>query len=79
MPPRKPTAGFWITVALVAVVVGYPLSVGPVALLEKHKLIPQWLDAAENQFYAPMEWVFLEGPQPMRDALKWYLALWAGD
>jgi hypothetical protein len=26
---RKPTAGFWMTVALVAVVVGYPLSFGP--------------------------------------------------
>ena len=23
--PQKPTAGFWITVALVAVLVGYPL------------------------------------------------------
>lgn len=27
--PRKPAAGFWITVALVAVLVGYPLSFGP--------------------------------------------------
>jgi hypothetical protein len=27
--PRKPTAGFWSTVALVAVLVGYPLSFGP--------------------------------------------------
>jgi hypothetical protein len=24
--PRKPSAGFWITVALIAVLVGYPLS-----------------------------------------------------
>jgi hypothetical protein len=29
MTDRKPTAGFWITVALVAVLVGYPLSFGP--------------------------------------------------
>ena len=27
-PDRKPTTGFWITVALVAVLVGYPLSYG---------------------------------------------------
>jgi hypothetical protein len=27
--PRNPTTGFWITVALVAVLVGYPLSFGP--------------------------------------------------
>ncbi len=25
---KKPTAGFWITVALVAALVGYPLSFG---------------------------------------------------
>jgi len=27
--PRNPSTGFWITVALVAVLVGYPLSFGP--------------------------------------------------
>jgi len=26
MTPRKPFAGFWITLALVAVLVGYPLA-----------------------------------------------------
>ena len=30
---KKPTAGFWITVALVAVLVGYPLSFGPACRL----------------------------------------------
>jgi hypothetical protein len=29
MTDRKPTAGFWITVAFVALLVGYPLSFGP--------------------------------------------------
>jgi hypothetical protein len=29
MSERKPTAGFWITVALLAIVVLYPLSLGP--------------------------------------------------
>jgi hypothetical protein len=29
LQPSKPTAGFWITVALVAVLVAYPLSFGP--------------------------------------------------
>ncbi len=28
-PPRKPTAGFWITVVLFVVLVGYPLTFGP--------------------------------------------------
>jgi len=26
---KKPTAGFWITVALATMLVGYPLSFGP--------------------------------------------------
>ncbi len=36
MTDRKPSAGFWITVALVAVLVGYPLSFGPVCWITSH-------------------------------------------
>ena len=31
---RKPAAGFWITVAVVAVLVAFPLSFGPVCWLK---------------------------------------------
>jgi len=32
-PRKKPSAGFWIVVAMVAVLVGYPLSFGPACWL----------------------------------------------
>ena len=42
MTSRQPSAAFWITVALVAVLVGYPLSFGPACwLIDLHRdLIP---------------------------------------
>jgi hypothetical protein len=33
---KKPTAGFWITLALVALLVGYPLSFGPACWISSH-------------------------------------------
>jgi hypothetical protein len=47
---KKPAAGFWITVALVAVLVGYPLSAGPVTWMAAHEAIPDWSNA-------PLSWV----------------------
>jgi len=42
--PRKPTAGFWITVALVAVLAGYPLSFGPACWISSRTNIgTDWL------------------------------------
>jgi len=39
-PDRKhPSAAFWITAALVAVLVAYPLSLGPAIWLRDHGLI----------------------------------------
>jgi len=38
---KKPTAGFWITVALVAVLVGYPPSFGPACWMTDRGLIPR--------------------------------------
>jgi hypothetical protein len=45
MTSRKhPSVGFWITVALVVVLVGYPLSLGPMCWLVKHRVMPsEWL------------------------------------
>ena len=36
---RQPTAGFWISVALVAELVGYPLSLGPACWLADRSII----------------------------------------
>jgi hypothetical protein len=41
---KKPTAAFWITVALVAVLVGYPLSQGPMLWVYIAHSEPVWMD-----------------------------------
>jgi hypothetical protein len=52
---RKPTAGFWITVALVAVLVGYPLSFGPVCWITSYSGIGSRL---LPMVYHPITWTF---------------------
>jgi hypothetical protein len=37
---KKPTAGFWVTVALVGVLVAYPLSFGPACWLSDRDIVP---------------------------------------
>jgi hypothetical protein len=69
---RKPSAAFWITVALVVVLVGYPLSMGPVCW---------WLamDRPDNQpttvaphVYWPIGWLTANCPSWSRDIIFWY-------
>lgn len=45
---KKPTAGFWITVALVAALVGYPLSFGPAC----------WLAIWQPRLTAPVAYAY---------------------
>ncbi len=46
---KKPSAGFWITVAPVAVLVAYPLSSGPVGCIVGAE---RW-----DRLYAPLTWL----------------------
>ncbi len=77
-PDRKNlTAGFWITVALVALLVGYPLSIGPAWWLQR-RLVPNYsprMHASIGAFYRPL-WR-ATGPQftPVREALVRYTDL----
>ena len=71
---RKPTAGFWITVALVAVLVGYPLSWGawlrcmPIGVLnEGSAAVVAW------GFYAPLYLAMRELPEQMVRPYSRYL------
>ena len=53
IPDHKPSRGFWLTVVLVAVLIGYPLSFGPVCWITSH------LNAAVSSLptiYRPMTW-----------------------
>ena len=69
---RKPTAGFWITVALVAVLVGYPLSFGPACW---------WLSSPTPVTFNPHRAMIVYWPLgaaarwngPIGSALQWWM------
>jgi hypothetical protein len=65
--PRKPTAGFWITVALVAVLVGYPLSFGPACW--SCSRMPQW---QLPRAYWPVGWICSTCPDTAWPGISWY-------
>jgi|SRR5579863_3080599 len=83
MKNKHPTAAFWLTVALVAVLVGYPLSFGPacwwfsrdppirpffgVGPIRKSKVAPY--------AYWPVGWLAVRGPRSIRRAIFWYAML----
>lgn len=76
-PRKKPTSGFWITVAIIAVLVGYPLSFGPACGLADNRLLP----------FSPIEFVFrpivrfmMNGPNPVvRRAIIGYASICGGE
>jgi hypothetical protein len=72
---KKPTPAFWIAVALVAVLLGYPLSAGP-GLWIAHHDIPQWLMNAICRIYAPVDWAEGISPKPIGRAIHGYLEFW---
>jgi hypothetical protein len=39
---------------------------------------PKWAMEPYRQIYAPIHWLVVNGPQPIRDALEWYGDLWSG-
>ena len=51
---KKPSIALWLTVALVAVLVAYPLSVGPAQYLAAHQLLPDRIVEAGQYFYLPL-------------------------
>jgi len=76
MPERpQPTAAFWITVALVAVLVGYPLSFGPACWLAKNKSMA---DYRLRQIYDPLFVSMYDGPQWLRKTVAAYGGYWTG-
>jgi hypothetical protein len=76
MTSRKPTAAFWITVALVAVLVGYPLSFGPAC----------WVTSRTNsgaglvpKIYRPITWAMSTDETALGNLIDWYAEIGAPD
>jgi hypothetical protein len=66
---KKPTAGFWITVALVAVLVLYPLSFGPACWLARREMLEI---PAVAHLYGPIVEYAFAGPKLIRRVIGWY-------
>jgi len=73
---EKPTATFWVTMTLVAVLVGYPLSFGPACGLADNDLLP--FDPIESAFH-PIVRLMMNGPNPVRQAILGYASICGGE
>lgn len=62
------------TLAVMLILSTYPLSVGPVAWLEAHNCVPQWL--YDVPLYQPIQWLRDNGPDPIVEAINWYIWMW---
>ncbi len=76
-PKKKPRVAFWATVALVAIFVVYPLSMGPACWLLAQEWKPDGTHAAILKVFAPILWVYRNGPEPVHSAMRWYVFLWS--
>ena len=73
---KQPTARFWITVALVVVLAGYPLSFGPACWWfprpsTKGDETADHLPRARMPYW-PIGWVYLRSGPTVRRAIEWY-------
>lgn len=68
-PARKPSAGFWITVALVVALLAYPLSFGPACwITSRVNLDGSWVNAP----YRPILLAWYRTPEPIKRAITSY-------
>jgi hypothetical protein len=68
-PRKHPSVAFWITVALVAVLVAYPLSFGPACWGWERGWVS---DRSLAIVYLPIERLFWNFPKPVRRAIIWW-------
>src|SRR5262245_14362028 len=73
---QKRRRKFWIAVVVVAVLLGYPLSMGPAAWLVWQDWTPEWSDRAYRGLYFPILHLARVGPKPVYNVLDWYVGLW---
>lgn len=80
MPLRRSSRSFAIVLLLAAALLLYPLSFGPVYWAcsdsQGQLQLDQWPVQVLFEIYAPLVWVYQQGPAPLRDTLQWYLTLW---
>ncbi len=72
---KRPGAGFWATIILAALV-AYPLSIGPVAWLDMKLDSPKWLETIGTVVYAPLFYSVDHGPTRVTEFYESYLTWW---
>ena len=73
---KKPGVAFWATVALVVMLIGYPLSVGPAFWITNRTLLRDslsWRNACVK-LYAPV-FMIADTSDTISDAVSWYMRL----
>ena len=72
---QRPQRSIWLVViAAITVLVGYPLSYGPVQYqVSMGHLIPLW--GVFDVIYTPIEW-FANSSEFGEDLVDWYLGVW---
>jgi hypothetical protein len=70
---KKPGVAFWATVALVVVLVGYPLSFGPACWINGRTHARDDLFLAA---YRPFVRAYSYSPSVVQAPAKWYVELW---
>ena len=72
-PKTRSRTGPIAALVLVAVLVGYPLSEGPVLWAINAEWLPRWCD---DTIYEPLFWLSVES-DVFCDAMVWYLSWWS--
>jgi hypothetical protein len=73
---KKSHVWHWTAALLVAVLVAYPLSWGPVGFLLTHNKLPAWMLEPIITFYTPVLTAIINAPAWMQPALDWYMNFW---
>jgi hypothetical protein len=73
---KKPGVAFWVTVVVLMMLVGYPLSFGPLVWLDNRVSIPMWQHDCADAFFYPLTWICIHYPTPFGEMLDWYANLW---
>jgi len=72
---KRPGAVFWAMIILAALV-AYPLSIGPVASLDKKLGSPEWLETIGTVVYAPAFYSIEHGPKRVSECYDRYITWW---
>jgi len=72
---KKPGVAFWAAVAI-SLPVLYVLSAGPANWLWHRGFLTGWPSSIYSFLYWPIRWLLRNGPDPVSQAILWYVRLW---